>query len=190
MLSSPPGRCRREAEETSPVHHVTQHRLPNIRPNESEMESRTSISILAGQECNLPNNATASNNYCSIDNNASAKNTETNTKQASIVSPPRINEAGTESRTSITISTGGECCSLSHHVVPFPSFPAILGTTEDITNGAGLFTHQLASLRAMIRVKNKNTSFGALRGGILGDAPGVSVCLIQLFRWTQNNVSI
>lgn len=51
---------------------------------------------------------------------------------------------------------------------------------EDIKNGAGLFTHQLASLRAMIRAENRNTAFGALRGGILGDAPGLGKTIAML----------
>lgn len=62
----------------------------------------------------------------------------------------------------------------SDYLVPFPAFPGVLGTAEDKKNGAGLFSHQLASLHAMVRAENRNKAFGALRGGILGDAPGVS----------------
>ena len=44
----------------------------------------------------------------------------------------------------------------------------------------GLFVHQLASLRAMHRAENENTSFGALRGGVLGDAPGLGKTITML----------
>jgi hypothetical protein len=38
---------------------------------------------------------------------------------------------------------------------------------------AGLYPHQLASLAAMTKAENSNLGFGALRGGVLGDAPGL-----------------
>ena len=59
------------------------------------------------------------------------------------------------------------------YVVPFPAYPGTLSTPADLRAGAGLFPHQLASLQAMYRAENTNTEFGALRGGILGDAPGL-----------------
>jgi hypothetical protein len=59
------------------------------------------------------------------------------------------------------------------YMVPFPGFPGVLCTANDIQNGAGLFCHQLSSLQAMHKAENSNVAFGALRGGILGDAPGL-----------------
>ena len=56
----------------------------------------------------------------------------------------------------------------------------MLSTNSDIKSGAGLFTHQLASLRAMHRAENNKTAFGALRGGILGDAPGLGKTITML----------
>ena len=44
----------------------------------------------------------------------------------------------------------------------------------------GLFAHQLASLGAMHRAENENTYFGALRGGVLGDAPGLGKTITML----------
>ena len=58
-------------------------------------------------------------------------------------------------------------------MVPFPGFPGVLCTEDDIQNAAGLFCHQLSSLQAMHKAENSNMAFGALRGGILGDAPGL-----------------
>ncbi len=77
------------------------------------------------------------------------------------------------------------------YMVPYPGFPGLLRhtdtlqttTTEDSSNGnaiaynehnrAGLYPHQLASLKAMHKMENSNTAFGSLRGGVLGDAPGL-----------------
>ena len=66
--------------------------------------------------------------------------------------------------------------------VPFPGFPGILSTANDIHNGAGLFRHQLASLHAMHSAENSsaNLAFGSLRGGILGDAPGLGKTITML----------
>ena len=64
--------------------------------------------------------------------------------------------------------------------MPVPAYPGVLSTVDDIKAGAGLFTHQLASLRAMHKVENNNTTFGALRGGILGDAPGLGKTITML----------
>ena len=55
------------------------------------------------------------------------------------------------------------------YLVPFPGYPGVLSTPSDIRSGAGLFTHQLASLSAMHRAENNNTSFGALRGGMFDE---------------------
>ncbi|KAL7548648.1 hypothetical protein ACHAWF_011915 [Thalassiosira exigua] len=66
------------------------------------------------------------------------------------------------------------------YLVPFPAFPGVLSTDSDMSSGAGLFTHQLASLRAMHRAENKIASFGALRGGVLGDAPGLGKTITML----------
>ena len=66
------------------------------------------------------------------------------------------------------------------YVVPFPAYPGTLSTPADLRAGAGLFPHQLASLQAMYRAENTNTEFGALRGGILGDAPGLGKTITML----------
>ena len=66
------------------------------------------------------------------------------------------------------------------YAVPFPAFPGILCTESDKKMGAGLFRHQLASLAAMNRAENNSNKFGALRGGILGDAPGLGKTITML----------
>jgi hypothetical protein len=80
------------------------------------------------------------------------------------------------------------------YLVPFPAFPGLLSTPADLKVKAGLFPHQLASLLAMHRAENKNNTgdvddcrptsnefkFGALRGGILGDAPGLGKTITML----------
>jgi hypothetical protein len=47
-------------------------------------------------------------------------------------------------------------------------------------NRAGLYPHQLASLRAMYEMENRSNHFGALRGGVLGDAPGLGKTITSL----------
>ena len=87
--------------------------------------------------------------------------------------------------------------------VPFPGFPGLFGTPADVAAGAGLFPHQLASLRAMYQAEyplaatktamttatktttsdptpNSPIPFGALRGGILADAPGLGKSITML----------
>lgn len=71
-------------------------------------------------------------------------------------------------------------CCFVEYPVPFPGYPGVLLTEADIKSGAGLFTHQLASLQAMHRAENANTAFGALRGGILGDAQGLGKTITML----------
>lgn len=68
------------------------------------------------------------------------------------------------------------------YVIPFPGLPGILRTKSDIQNKAGLFPHQLASLQAMIQLENppNRNHFGVLRGGILGDAPGLGKTITML----------
>ena len=61
--------------------------------------------------------------------------------------------------------------------VPFPGFPGLLENSE---NDAGLFPHQLASLHAMTKAENCDTHYGALRGGILADAPGLGKTITVL----------
>mmetsp|Transcript_30569 Transcript_30569/g.64684 ORF Transcript_30569/g.64684 Transcript_30569/m.64684 type:complete len:1068 (-) Transcript_30569:106-3309(-) len=72
------------------------------------------------------------------------------------------------------------CRDGNDYLVPFPAYPGVLSTRSDINVGSGLFTHQLSSLRAMHRAENNNTTFGALRGGILGDAPGLGKTITML----------
>ncbi|KAL7493687.1 hypothetical protein ACHAWT_010569 [Skeletonema menzelii] len=66
------------------------------------------------------------------------------------------------------------------YAVPFPAYPGILGTISDRKLGAGLFRHQLASLAAMHKAENNSVKFGSLRGGILGDAPGLGKTITML----------
>lgn len=67
---------------------------------------------------------------------------------------------------------------------PFPGFPAVLETPNDLKRKAGLFPHQLASLRAMQRIENcdlnADVDFLTLRGGILADAPGLGKTITAL----------
>ena len=91
------------------------------------------------------------------------------------------------------------------YTVPYPGFPGLLrhgdeqinDTNEAVdanVNGnavafndhsrAGLYPHQLASLRAMHKMEQSSSShhipFGALRGGVLGDAPGLGKTITTL----------
>jgi hypothetical protein len=66
------------------------------------------------------------------------------------------------------------------YLVPFPGFPGLLSTPDDMQVGAGLFPHQLASLHAMYRLEHSDNHFGSLRGGILGDAPGLGKTITML----------
>lgn len=72
------------------------------------------------------------------------------------------------------------CRDGNDYQVPFPGFPGMLSTSSDVQLGSGLFTHQLASLRAMHRAENQSKTFGSLRGGILGDAPGLGKTISML----------
>jgi hypothetical protein len=71
--------------------------------------------------------------------------------------------------------------------VPFPGFPGLLPSDDtDENNNGGLFPHQLASLQACYEAENSDTRYGALRGGILADAPGLgkSITLLALITST------
>ena len=72
------------------------------------------------------------------------------------------------------------CRDGNDYLVPFPGYPGILLTKSDVNSGSGLFAHQLASLNAMHRAENSNTTFGTLRGGVLGDAPGLGKTITML----------
>ena len=72
------------------------------------------------------------------------------------------------------------CRDGNDYLVPFPGYPAVLTTPDDIRAGAGFLPHQLASLQAMHRAENANTEFGALRGGIIADAPGLGKTITML----------
>ena len=61
------------------------------------------------------------------------------------------------------------CGDGNDYVLPFPGVPGVLTKS----GGGGLFPHQLASLHAMVEAENRTKEYGALRGGILGDAPGL-----------------
>lgn len=66
------------------------------------------------------------------------------------------------------------------YLVRFPAFPGLLSTKQDLEVGAGLFPHQLASLQAMHRLENARSSFASLRGGVLGDAPGLGKTIVSI----------
>ena len=99
----------------------------------------------------------------------------------------------------------------NNYTVPYPGFPGLLrhcdalkdatgtanvnGNGNSITlnehNRAGLYPHQLASLRTMHQMENNHNTvgvntivgavpFGALRGGVLGDAPGLGKTITTL----------
>jgi len=76
------------------------------------------------------------------------------------------------------------CRDGKNYVVPYPAFPGLFSTeAAGDENNCGLFPHQLASLAMMRRLENpENAQFGCLRGGILGDAPGLgkSVTVLAL----------
>jgi hypothetical protein len=65
------------------------------------------------------------------------------------------------------------CSDGSDYMLPYPGIPGVL--TKESGGGGGLFAHQLASLQAMYEVENRSNEYGALRGGIFGDAPGLYV---------------
>ncbi|KAG7355411.1 SNF2 family helicase [Nitzschia inconspicua] len=84
-----------------------------------------------------------------------------------------------------------KCRDGHNYRVPFPGFPGLLSTRQDAmdqfvngnrisTASPGLYSHQLASLAAMHRMENASQEFGALRGGILGDAPGLGKTITML----------
>ena len=85
--------------------------------------------------------------------------------------------------------------------VPYPGFPGLLRHGDERLddnfdknangnaisfndhNRAGLYPHQLASLRAMHQMEKSGqygVAFGALRGGVLGDAPGLGKTITTL----------
>ena len=83
-------------------------------------------------------------------------------------------------RAALTTVEYNRCRDGRDYLVPFPAYPGTLTTPSDRQAGAGLFSHQLASLQAMHRAENAYTEFGALRGGILGDAPGLGKTITLL----------
>ena len=89
------------------------------------------------------------------------------------------------------------------YTVPYPGFPGLLRHGDETQekkddginangnavafndhNRAGLYPHQLASLRAMHQMEKSSilgdVPFGALRGGVLGDAPGLGKTITTL----------
>ncbi|CAB9506280.1 SNF2 family N-terminal domain [Seminavis robusta] len=80
---------------------------------------------------------------------------------------------------------GSKCGRL--YKVPFPGFPGLFQGSKKLSDRAanresydGLFPHQLASLQAMHKAENANKDYGALRGGILADAPGLGKTITTL----------
>lgn len=51
--------------------------------------------------------------------------------------------------------------------------PGLFKTPHGFSHGCQLHEHQYSSLLAMRRMENQSTKFGALRGGLLSDAPGL-----------------
>ena len=76
------------------------------------------------------------------------------------------------------------CRDGKNYRVPYPGFPGLFQTLQDTQDGItrGLFPHQLASLSRMHQLENptEEAQFGHLRGGILGDAPGLGKTVTTL----------
>ena len=72
------------------------------------------------------------------------------------------------------------CRDGQNYWLEYPGVPGILRTPKDISDGAGLFPHQLASLHSMHQLEHRSKQFGDLRGGILGDAPGLGKTITML----------
>ena len=83
-------------------------------------------------------------------------------------------------RSALQLVEYNRCRDGNDYLVPFPGYPAILTTPDDIRAGAGFFPHQLASLQSMHRAENVSTEFGSLRGGIIADAPGLGKTITML----------
>mmetsp|Transcript_5871 Transcript_5871/g.12767 ORF Transcript_5871/g.12767 Transcript_5871/m.12767 type:complete len:1099 (+) Transcript_5871:135-3431(+) len=83
-------------------------------------------------------------------------------------------------RSALQLVEYNRCRDGNDYLVPFPGYPAILTTPDDIKAGAGFFPHQLASLQSMHRAENASTEFGSLRGGIIADAPGLGKTITML----------
>jgi len=73
-----------------------------------------------------------------------------------------------------------KCPDGADYAVPWPGFPGLFRTVEDRDMHLGLYRHQLASLHAMHGMENSSRAFGALRGGILADAPGLGKTVTTL----------
>jgi hypothetical protein len=56
------------------------------------------------------------------------------------------------------------CRDGKEYLVKYPGYPGL---------AASLYPHRIASLNAMYQMENSNQHFGSLRGGILGDPPGL-----------------
>lgn len=65
---------------------------------------------------------------------------------------------------------------LSH----FYFVPGLFMTEQDIESNLQLYPHQLRSIRRMIKFEQKGRRAGLLRGGILGDAPGLGKTVTML----------
>ncbi|GKY95765.1 hypothetical protein MPSEU_000537300 [Mayamaea pseudoterrestris] len=77
-------------------------------------------------------------------------------------------------RQQLATTAYSHCGDGNDYLLPYPGVPGLL------TKGGGLFPHQLASLKAMHEAENRTEQYGELRGGILGDAPGLGKTITLL----------
>ena len=70
--------------------------------------------------------------------------------------------------------------------------PGLFRTAFGSENHCGLYAHQNVSLRWMYQAENNSTAFNALRGGIIGDAPGLgkTVTVLALILSTAGRVPV
>lgn len=58
--------------------------------------------------------------------------------------------------------------------------PGLFKTSYGIENQCRLYDHQIVSLKRMTEIENASSAFGALRGGIFGDEPGLGKTVTTL----------
>ena len=76
-------------------------------------------------------------------------------------------------------SSSSSCCTVAAAILPGlfrNSYDESSYSSSSSSSSSGnnrLYAHQQVSLQRMLQIENQSTSFGALRGGILGDEPGL-----------------
>ena len=76
------------------------------------------------------------------------------------------------------LSSSSSCCTVSAAVLPglFRNSydeSSYSSSSSSSSSNNRLYAHQQVSLQRMLQIENQSTAFGALRGGILGDEPGL-----------------